>query len=93
MRKNRAKVALKMTAITATELASAIGETLRRRYGDVRCATKRLARRTGRDERVIRNWMDGTHAPRLADAILLMRECDELADLIFRAVKDGRADD
>jgi predicted transcriptional regulator len=63
---------------------------LRRKYGNVRHATKMLARIVGSTPRTVQNWLDGTNAPRGAELIRLMQECDELRDEIFRIVEEGK---
>lgn len=79
-----------MSAIDAASYCETVAGVLRRKYGHLRHATKLLARSVGTTPRTVQNWLDGTNAPRGAELIRLMRECDELRDEIFRLVEEGK---
>ena len=53
------------------KLALEMQKILRREYGDVRHAVKRMGRRTGIGPRTIRNWYDGRNAPESRHLLLL----------------------
>lgn len=79
-----------MSAIDATAYAETVTGVLRREYGPLRHAAKLLARAVGTTPRTVQNWLDGVNAPRGAELIRLMQECDELRDEIFRIVEEGK---
>lgn len=62
--------------LSADVLADRIGAALRRGWGDMRHATKRLSRRVQADPRAVENWMAGRNAPQSAQLIRLMAECE-----------------
>ncbi|MDP3417877.1 hypothetical protein [Falsiroseomonas sp.] len=75
--------------ITSELIAQRVGKVLRERYGHIRHAAKRLARRTQADPRAVQNWMDGVNAPHAAHLVRLMAECDELAAEINAMVREA----
>lgn len=79
-----------MSAVTAAAYSETVTEVLRRKYGPLRHSAKLLAQAVGSTPRTVQNWLDGTNAPRGAELIRLMQECDELADEIFRLVREGK---
>lgn len=79
-----------MSAVDASTYAETVTGVLKRRYGPLKCASKLLARAVGTTPRTVQNWLDGTNAPRGAELIRLMQECDELRDEIFRLVEEGK---
>lgn len=72
------EVPLKMhtAPLTADDLAARIGAAMRAKWGDVRHATKRISRRVQADPRAVENWMSGRCAPRAAELIRLMADCE-----------------
>ncbi|WP_291365302.1 hypothetical protein [Acetobacter sp. UBA5411] len=79
-----------MSAVDAITYAETVTGVLRRKYGPLRHASKLLARAVGSTPRTVQNWLDGINAPRGAELIRLMQECDELRDEIFRLVEEGK---
>lgn len=79
-----------MSMIDASTYAETVTGVLQRKYGPLKCAAKLLARAVGSTPRTVQNWLDGTNAPRGAELIRLMQECDELRDEIFRLVEEGK---
>ena len=79
-----------VSALTAEAAAGLISEVLREKYGGARHAAKRLARSVGADPRAVKNWLQGTTAPRLADAMKLMAECEELQNAIIGMIEEAR---
>jgi hypothetical protein len=64
---------------------------LRDRFGLVRGAEKRLARKAGCSPRTVENWMRGESAPAGEHLLNLMAECDELAAAIMAEVRRRKA--
>lgn len=93
MRRKSAGVRLKMQTanITAELCAERFGTVLRRWCGDMRNASKRVARRIDADPRVVENYIYGRHCPPAAKLIELMAECEELATEVNRLVAERRA--
>jgi hypothetical protein len=79
-----------VATLTSEATAKRIAEVLRQNYGDLRCATKRLGRLIGADPRAVKNWISGTNAPRLAEAVRLMAECEDLRVAINEMVEEVR---
>lgn len=77
--------------LTADVLAERLGAALRRGWGDVRYATKRISRRVDADPRAVENWMSGRCAPRAAELIRLMAECDAVRAEVETLVAETRA--
>ena len=89
---HRKRVRLEMhAAITAEDCAERFGTILRRHTGDMRNASKRLARKIGADPRVVENYIYGRHCPPAAKLIELMAECADLAEEVNRLVAQRRA--
>ncbi len=86
-RKNRTERALKMQTVTAQNVAEVVSECLRKSP----YSPSKLAHRTKTDPRAMKNWWSGECAPRAADLINLMAECDDLADRINKMVEARRA--
>lgn len=76
--------------VDASVYAEAVTGILKRNYGQIRNAAKLLARSVGTTPRTVQNWLEGVNAPRGAELIRLMQECDELRDEIFRIVEEGK---
>lgn len=74
----------------AATYADTVSEILRRNYGHLRHAAKQLARSVGTSPRTVENWFAGINAPRGAELIRLMQQCDDLRDEIFRIVEEGQ---
>lgn len=77
-------------SMNAAAYAQTVTDVLRRNYGQLRHAAKLLAGSVGTSPRTVQNWLDGINAPRGAELIKLMQECDELRDEIFRLVEEGK---
>ena len=78
-------------AITAEALTARITPVLRRAYGESRHAAKRLSRDASVSPRCAENWLDGLNAPRAAELVRLMAQCDDLAAEIEQLVAESRA--
>ncbi|MBS4074606.1 hypothetical protein KGY14_05305 [Ameyamaea chiangmaiensis] len=76
--------------IDAATYSETVTGILRRNYGQVRHASKLLARAVGTTPRTVENWFAGINAPRGAELIRLMQQCDDLRDEIFRIVGEGQ---
>jgi hypothetical protein len=72
--------------ITTEQLGETVARVLRRKFGDLRCADKRLAKMADATPRAARNWMSGECPPNSATLLTLMRECKELREEIIRMV-------
>src|SRR5579875_1390470 len=59
-------------------LARTVRNALRAEYGDLNCATKRIATAMDADPRAVRNWWEGISAPRTAQFVKLMKICPTL---------------
>ncbi|EHH68402.1 hypothetical protein [Gluconobacter morbifer] len=70
--------------------ADLVARVLRGRFGNGRHAAKRIAQMGEVSPRTARNWMSGSCAPRGDELMRMMVECDELADEIFRKVREQR---
>ncbi len=73
-----------VTDLSTHYVTEAFGDTLRRKYGELRGAAKRLARVAGSNEDAARNWLEARNTPNLATTIRLMREDDDIFDLVCR---------
>ena len=78
-------------SLTAELLAERIGAALRSGWGDQRHATKRISRQVDADPRAVENWMSGRCAPRAAELIRLMAECDAVRREVETLVAEVRA--
>lgn len=76
--------------ITAELLTERLTPILRRAYGDAKHGVKRLARAASVSPRTAENWLSGANAPRLAEAIRLMAECDDIASEINALIAEQR---
>lgn len=76
--------------VTSETVTGAVSDALRREYAELRNAPKLLARRVQATPRSIRNWMDGSRAPRAAELVRLMAESDAVADAVLRLVEISR---
>lgn len=79
-------------ALTQNDLASTIGETLRRVFGTERHASKKLAQITGASNRSAENWIAGENAPDAFHLLRLMATVPELASEIRRLTAMTDAD-
>lgn len=77
--------------VSAETLAERIGAALRGAWADQRHATKRLSRRLDADPRAVENWMAGRCAPRAAELVRLMAECDAVRVEIETLIAEARA--
>ena len=68
--------------IRSETLAERVAAVLRREFGDLRCATKRIAQAVNADPRAVRNWWDGINAPQAGQLLTLARICPALRDEI-----------
>lgn len=78
-------------ALSQNDLASTIGETLRRVFGPERHASKKLAQITGASNRSAEKWIAGENAPDAFHLLRLMATVPEMASEIRRltAMTDG----
>lgn len=79
-------------ALSQNDLASTIGETLRRVFGTERHASKKLAQITGASNRSAENWIAGENAPDAFHLLRLMATVPELASEIRRLTAMTDAD-
>lgn len=79
-------------ALSQNDLASTIGETLRRVFGTERHASKKLAQITGASNRSAENWIAGENAPDAFHLLRLMATVPELASEVRRLTAMGDAD-
>ena len=77
-------------AVTAELLTERLTPILRRVFGAERHGVKRLARAASVSPRTAENWLAGVNAPRLAEAIRLMAECDAIATEINALIAEQR---
>jgi len=87
--KNDRELQNQMTT-TATLYCQTVTSVLRDTYGRLRHGPEILARAVRASPRATRNWIDGTNAPRGAELIRLMAECDELRAEIDRLVEEEK---
>lgn len=78
-------------AITAETVSARITPVLRRVFGDARHGAKLLARAASVSPRTAENWLSGANAPRLAEALRLMLECEDIAAEINAFLDEQRA--
>jgi len=69
-----------------------VGGFLRRHFGVLRHAEKRLARLAGVSPRTAEHWLRGQCAPTGDTLLTLMAECDELAAEILAEVQRRRGE-
>lgn len=76
-----------LDTMTVTEVLSGA---IRKGFGDLKAATKRIAQAARTNTRTAKNWYEGNNAPDATNLIMLMRESDE----VFQAVLElaGRSD-
>lgn len=79
------------SVITTEVLGETVARVLRRKFGETRCADKRLATVANATPRAARNWMSGECPPSSATLLTLMRECSELREEINRLLDAGAA--
>ena len=79
-------------ALSQNDLASTIGETLRRAFGTERHAVKKLARITGASNRSAENWINGENSPDAYYLLRLMAAVPELASEVRRLTAMTDAD-
>jgi hypothetical protein len=84
LRNSRMTYHAPVMALSQNDLASTIGETLRRVFGTERHASKRLAQITGASNRSAENWIAGENAPDAFHLLRLMATVPELASEIRR---------
>ena len=78
-----------MKGITAHELATEIGKTLRKELGSKHMAAIIVARWTGTNEKTAKNWLAGTHCPSGPHLISLARESEAvMATLLVLAKRE-----
>lgn len=65
------------------QMASAIGEALRRELGSSHQATKTVMRWTGASDRSAKNWIGGTRVPSGEHLILLARHSDAVMTAVM----------
>ncbi|WP_180952791.1 hypothetical protein [Acetobacter aceti] len=76
--------------MNACAYSETVTSVLRRIYGSMRHGAEYLARGVDTSPRTARNWLDGKNAPRGAELIRLMAECDELRREIDRLVEEEK---
>lgn len=76
--------------MTTCSYSETVTSVLRRIYGSMRNGTEYLARCVDITPRTARNWLDGKNAPRGAELIKLMAECEELRREIDRLVEEEK---
>lgn len=83
----------RMTAatVTAETLSARLTPALRRAFVDARHGAKRLARAASVSPRCASNWLDGLNAPRAAELLRLMAECEDIATEINALIAEQRA--
>ena len=77
------------TSITTDKLGATVARVLRKQFGDLRCADKRLATLAKATPRAARNWLSGECPPNSATLLTLMRECQELREEINKMLDEG----
>lgn len=82
--------AMTSAAITTGDLALRVSGVLRREYGDLRCADKRLAARIAATPRAVRNWFSGECPPNSATLLTLMAESEAMEAEIMALVRQHR---
>lgn len=80
------------SALTAESLTARLTPTLRRVFGE-RHGAKLIARAASVSPRAAQNWLDGLNAPRAAELLRLMAECEDIAAEINAIVAERRAAD
>lgn len=92
MCKNRANIDrdFQKMSTTAALYSQTVTTVLRTIYGRLKHGPEILARAVEASPRTTRNWLDGTNAPRGAELIRLMAECEELKSEIDRLVEEEK---
>lgn len=63
---------------------------IQKKYGNLRNASKLVARKRGWSMITFKNWLYGKNAPRMQDLLTLMADCPELEKEIIQLVKEAR---
>ena len=71
-------------------IASVIGAALKTEFGGSPASVKMIVRMTGRNERAVRNWFDGTNGPNGENLVMLMRSSSHGVHAVLRLA--GRED-
>ena len=77
-------------AVTTEVYSERIGEVLRAKYGELRHASKRIARLADASDRAARKWMGGECGPHVSALILLMAREPVVAAAVQQMVDQQR---
>lgn len=82
-------------AVNTESVTQALSNALRLRFGMTQCAVKRIASSLKCNTRAARNWWEGHNAPSAVTLIQMMREFDEVYDVVMEMAgrRDADADE